>query len=174
MRRTIAVAGCLAMCLVNGPALAQPAPRCITEAEMHGLVAYFLPAVLDEVSRSCSSHLPESSYLRAGLPRLQESLNQNKEASWPLAKAAFFKISDSKDSKTMAGFSDKALRPLVDEILTQKMKINIDAPMCGEVNDIAEALAPLTPDQTVHLLATIFNTVARKDKTMRSCPRGAG
>jgi len=62
-------------------------------------------------------------------------------------------------------------KPLVDEILAEKMSLKVEAPMCGEINDIAEALAPLSPDQSVHLLATIFNAVARKDKSMRSCPR---
>ena len=174
MKRTIAAGAGLALCLSSVAARAQSDPPCITVREMHGLVAYFMPAVLEEVSTNCAARLPESSYLRAGLRPLQTSLDQGKEAAWPLARAAFFKISNAKDAKTMTSLSDRALRPLVDEVLGEKMKIPVDGQMCGEINDIAEALAPLSPDQTIHLLATIFNTVARKDRTVRSCPRQAG
>ena len=172
MKGKIAAIPVLALCL-SASVQAQPQRLrpCITDREMHGLVAYFLPAVIDEVSANCSVHLPAASFLRAGLPRLQSALSENKEAAWPLARAAFFKIADSKDGKQMAKLSDRALRPLVDEILAEKMSLKVDAPMCGEISDIAEALAPLSPDQSVHLLATIFNAVARKDKSMRSCPR---
>jgi hypothetical protein len=170
MKRTIAAAG-LALFLSGAAAQAQAPRSCITDREMHGLVAYFLPAVLDELSNNCVPHLPESSYLRSGLPRLQTSLTEGKEAAWPTARAAFFKMSDLKEAKSLANLSDKALRPLVDEVLAQKMSIKVNAPMCGEIDGIAGALAPLSPDETVHLIATIFNTVARKDRKMRSCAR---
>jgi hypothetical protein len=174
MKRTIAAAAGLSLCLSGAQAQAQMERPCITDREMHGLVAYFLPAVLDELASNCNAHLPEGSYLRAGLPRLRTSLAEGKEAAWPAARAAFFKMSDAKDAKSMASLSDRALRPLVDELLAQKMSIKVNPPMCGEIDGIAEALAPLSPGETVHLIATIFNTVSRKDKKMRSCPRVEG
>ena len=119
---------------------AQPPRPCITDSEMHGLVAYFLPAVIDEVTRGCTPHLQANSYMRSGMTVLRGSLGQGKEAAWPAARAAFFKMSDAADEKTMAGLSDKALRPLVDEMLAGKMAIPVDAPKCQEINGIAEAL----------------------------------
>ena len=171
MKPAIAFATGVALTLSSTAARAQMEPTCITDTEMHGLIAYFLPSVLEEVTNNCRPHLSEGSYLRSSLPRLQASLAESKEDAWPMARAAFFKMSAAKDAKTMAKLSDKALRPLVDEVLAQKMSIKVTAPICGEIDSIAQALAPLSPIETVHLIATIFNAVARNDRTMRSCPR---
>jgi hypothetical protein len=46
--------------------------------------------------------------------------------------------------------------------------------MCGEINDIAEALMPLNAEQSVHLISTILAAAARNDNKLRSCPRSAG
>lgn len=137
------------------------------------MIAYFLPTVVDEVASGCSAHLPPGSYLRSGMAGLRDGLAQGREAAWPAARAAFFKFSLPGDTKALASLSDRALRPLVDEMLAQKMRIPVTAPVCGEVNDIVEALAPLDAPQTVHLLATIFAAVARNDNKLRSCPRSA-
>lgn len=136
------------------------------------MVAYFLPVVMDNVARNCSAFTPASSYLRAGLPSVQVQLREGREAAWPMAKSAFFKLGGQKEARTMASLSDDALRPLVDEMLGSKFAIRVDAAICGEINDIAEALAPLNGPQTVTLVARILSAAARKDSKMSSCPRG--
>lgn len=175
MRSMLAASAALGLCL-SGPAMAaEPPPRtCLTSAELHGMIAYFLPTVIGEVASGCSAHLPETSYLRSGMGTLRDSLAEGREAAWPAARAAFFKFSNVEEAKELARLSDKAIRPLVDEMLAQKLSIPVTGPMCGEVNDITEALAPLTAGQTVHLLAAIFSAVARNDKKLPSCPRAAG
>lgn len=171
IRKATAAATAIALC--SATALeAAPRGTCISSAEMHGMVAYFLPAVLDNVAKNCSAYTPASGYLRTGLPNLQAQLREGREAAWPMAKSAFFKLGGQKDARTMAMLSDDALRPMVDDILGSKFSISVDAAKCGEINDIAEALAPLNAPQTVHLLASILSTVARKDRKMTSCPRG--
>lgn len=168
--KATATAAAIALCSASA---LQAAPRtCVTSAEMHGMVAYFLPVVLDNVAKNCSAYTPASSYLRAGLPGLQVQLREGREAAWPMAKSAFFKLGGQKDVRTMAVLSDDALRPLVDDMLGSKFAIPVDATKCGEINDIAEALAPLNAPQTVHLIATILSTAARKDNKLSSCPRG--
>jgi hypothetical protein len=168
--KATAAAAAIALCSTSA---LQAAPKaCVTSAEMHGMVAYFLPVVLDNVAKNCSAFTPASAYLRAGLPSLQVQLRQGREAAWPMAKSAFFKLGGQKDARTMASLSDDALRPLVDEMLSSKFSIAVDEAKCGEVNDIAEALAPLNAPETVHLIATILSTAARKDNKMSSCPRG--
>lgn len=157
------------------PAQAAEPVQCIEPQEMHGLIAYFLPNVIDEVSRNCSASLAADSYTRAQLPRLAARLNEQKAANWPAAKAAFFKIGAASDrdagTKDIARLPDAALRPIVDKVMVQKISITVTPSVCADVNDVAEALAPLSAEQTVHLLATIFSVVARKDNTMRACPR---
>lgn len=173
MKRSLfRLAGALAIC-ASTTAQALPPEKCLTPPEMHGLIAYFLPNVLNEVSNNCASSLPPASYLRTNFPRLADELIAGKTAAWPVARSAFFKMSDAKDMKEMAGLSDKALRPLVDDMMAQKIRIPVSPSTCGEVNDISEALAPLSADQTVHLFATILSAVARNDNKMRACPREA-
>ncbi len=168
-KATVAAAA-IALCTTGA---LQAAPRaCVTSAEMHGMVAYFLPVVLDNVAKNCSAYAPASSYIRAGLPTLQVQLREGREAAWPMAKSAFFKLGGQKDARTMASLSDDALRPLVDDMLGSKFAIPVDAAKCGEINDIAEAIAPLNGPQTVHLIATILSAAARKDNKLSSCPRG--
>ncbi|MGE3691766.1 MAG: hypothetical protein AB7F98_10330 [Novosphingobium sp.] len=170
-KKFAASAAALALCSTSSLQAAQQ-EACLTSSEMHGLVAYFLPAVIDDVAGNCAAYAPASAYIRAGLPGLKMQLGEGRSIAWPMARAAFLKLSGRKDGRNLAGLSDKALRPLVDEMLAAKMSIKVDADTCGEVNDIAEALAPLDADQTVHLLATVFSAVARKDNKLRSCPRG--
>lgn len=171
IRKSAALAAALALSLT---ATAQAAPRqaCITSAEMHGMVAYFLPVVLDNVTSNCSAFAPASSYLRSGLPGLQVQLREGREANWPLAKSAFFKMGGQKEARTMASLSDDALRPLVDDILGSKFTIRVNAGTCAEIDTIAEAMSPLNGPQTVHLVATILSVAARKDNKIPSCPRG--
>lgn len=167
-----ATAAATAIALCSTSALQADPGACVTSAEMHGMVAYFLPVVLDSVAKNCSAFTPASSYLRAGLPGLEVQLREGREAAWPMARSAFFKLGGRKNAHTMASLSDDALRPLVDDMLGSKFSIPVDTAKCGEVNDIAEALAALNAPQTVHLIATILSTAARKDNKLSSCPRG--
>ena len=152
-------------------AQAAPSAPCITPPEMTGLIAYFLPDVIGEVSRNCSVHLSPDSYVRGPLTQMGTSLAQHKGEHWPTAKAAFLKMGTAKEAKEMASLPDEALRPLVDAAMASRMSIPVNAATCADVNDIAQALAPLSSEQTVDLLATIFNIAARKDNKLRSCPR---
>jgi hypothetical protein len=60
---------------------------------------------------------------------------------------------------------------VIDQVIFEKLSIPMNAAVCGEANDIAQALAPLNAEQSVHFIATIFNTVGRNDKSMHTCPR---
>jgi hypothetical protein len=166
----IAAFAALGLCAA-GPAQAAPAARCLTPAEMRGLIGYFLPDVIGQVAKTCAAHLPAGSYLRTGLPRIGAELAARKPANWPVARSAFLKMSDTADAKKMASLPEATLRPLVDAEIAAKLNIPVTPAACGEVNDIAEALAPLSADQTITLMATIFSAVARKDAKLRSCPR---
>lgn len=161
-----------ALALLATTAQAATPPACINPFEMRGLIGYFLPEVIGEVTNNCAAHLPADSYLRTGLPRLATQLAEAKTRNWPVAKAAFLKMSrGTADEKRFVNLSDKALRPVVDAAMSEKLRIPINPSACADVNDVTEALAPLDASQTVNLLATIFTTVARKDSKMRSCPR---
>ncbi|MDR2857226.1 MAG: hypothetical protein LBV50_05195 [Novosphingobium sp.] len=162
----------LALC-ATASARAAEAANCLNPQEMHGFVAYFLPKVLDEVSRNCTA-LPADSYVRTGMPHLAAQLQDARQAAWPMARSAFLKFAPPGDVKAIAGLSDDALRPLVDEVMASKMSISITPAACGDANDILEALAPLSAEQGVHLVATILTLAARGGSKMpTTCPREA-
>ena len=157
-----------------GPTQAQ-GMACVTPDEMEGLVTYFVPQVIDNVIETCSAHLPADSYVRAGLPARAEELRGMSDAAWPAARSAFMKIGSGQsgdEAEEMADMSDEMLRPMLDIFLVEAMGLKLTAGSCGEVNDITEALAPLTGAQAAHLLAVTLSAAARGDKNMASCPRG--
>lgn len=175
MRKTIfRLSAVLALGSFASGAIAQPmAGTCITDTEMHALVGYMLPTALKDVGTKCGPFLPETAYLRSGLAPKITALESGRNAAWPGAKSAFLKFTDEKDVRTLKGVSDKQLRPLLDGFLETAMPIKVGADQCGEINDIAEAMAPLSAPETVHLVSKILSAAARNDRKMRSCPRGA-
>ena len=162
--------------IAAGPAQAQ-GMACVTPTEMEGLVTYFVPQVIDNVIESCSAHLPADSYVRNGLPSRAEELRGLSEAAWPSARSAFVKIGagDSTDkAEEITEMPDDLLRPMLDIFLVEAIDLKLTPSSCGEVNDISQALAPLTGAQTAHLLAVTLSAAARGDKDVASCPRGQG
>lgn len=166
--RTAAIA---ALCSVGQAQAAEGAvptsEPCITNAEVQGAVAYVLPILLRTVSDKCSALLPANAYLRTASPGLVRELEASQNRAWPQARALLIKF--AREDKAMVALSDEALRPIVDQIVGKKLEIRVEVGMCGDVNDIAEAVAPLSPDQTVNLFATILNIAGRHDKKMRTC-----
>ncbi|TCM16469.1 hypothetical protein EDF56_10748 [Novosphingobium sp. PhB165] len=172
MRKIIsAVAVSLALCATTTAQAADTA-SCITQQEMDGIITYFLPKVFDQVAQKCSSVLPADSYVRTSLPSLATQFENRKIAAWPMAKSAFLKLGQS-EGKEIAGVSDDVLRPLIDEALSARMSIPIKPSTCGDVNDIMEALSPLSPEQTVHLASAIITVATRDGKAILPCPRRA-
>lgn len=149
------------------------AAPCLTRVEMQGAVAYFLPGVLTELSAKCTAEAEGNTYLRSGLPVLIDRLKAGREAAWPQARAAFQKLaSEGGKIPAFANMPDDALRPLIDQGVTQEISLKMSKTSCGDANDVLEALSPLAPEQAVNLVATILSVAARNDKSLRSCPRG--
>ncbi|WP_395394893.1 hypothetical protein WBP07_06120 [Novosphingobium sp. BL-8A] len=172
MRKIIsAVAASFALCATTSAQAADTA-SCITQQELDGIVAYFLPRALNEVAQKCNAALPADSYVRTSMPSLVTQLENRKLAAWPMAKSAFLKMGQSED-KEIAGLSDAVLRPLIDEAVSTRLSIPIKPSTCGDVNDIIEALSPLSPEQIVHLASTVITVATRDGKTILPCPRRA-
>ena len=170
--KRMAVGAAAAVALIGSTSARAATPTCVTPAEMNGLVTYFLPQVIDRVVETCGPHLSATSYLRTGLGARATELRQQADAAWPLARSGFIKIgSDGDDARDIAAMPDAALRSVVDDSFVETLGIDIKPDTCAEVNDISEALAPLSTAQTVHLIAVTLTAAARGDKQMASCPR---
>jgi hypothetical protein len=164
----LAAAALSLLCLE--PARAATAP-CVTRAEIRGLVGFAAPSLLRRVQSECGSSLAADGPLPGRLPDLIAAYDGAKQASWPMAKAAFFKLGDSKDAKSLKGFTDATLRPLVDEALTQQMTLSLSPGSCADVEDVVATLAPMPADSLADLAAVVLSVAARKDGKMCSCPR---
>jgi len=153
-------------------AQAQDSKACITRAEMRGLVAYFLPTVLDSTISTCKAHLPANSYLSAGAPLLLDRLNAGKEQAWPQAKAAFMKFGGGKaeETKVFDKMPDDVIRPFIEAAITAEVAPKVKAENCADIDRLTATLEPLPAGNLVDMFAEILNLVAREDKKMSSCP----
>lgn len=149
----------------------QNAVNCLQPAEMHGLVAYFLPTVLDSTVKTCSAHLPADAFLRTKASQLVTTLSAGKDAAWPMAKTAFIKISGrGQGDAVLEKMPEEVLRPFIEAAMTAEVAPSIKAKDCKDVDRIAATLEPLPSDNLVALVTEILNVAARGDRKIASCP----
>lgn len=157
----------------SGQAQAATTANCITRPEMQGLVAYFLPSVLNSTITSCGAALPAQSYLVAKGPALVAQLEAGKDSAWPAAKAAFMKMSgegQGKDNALLQKLPDEALRPLIESIIETELLPSIKPGTCQDIDRVAATLEPLPATNTVTMVAELLSIGARKDGKFSSCP----
>lgn len=168
MRKSLfQVAGVLAL-LSAGEAQAAKAKQCLTRAEVHGMVGYFLPTVLDTAIKNCGAQLPASSFLLARAPRVVGELTPGRAAAWPMARQAFAKFAGN-DGDELANMPDDIVQPVVDEALAGIVGQEIKAKNCKDIDRIMAPLSPLPAANMVDLIAEIFMVAARNDKEMPTC-----
>lgn len=159
--------------LSAGSAQAAQAPSCVTRAEMRGLVAYFLPTVVNSTITTCSQHLSGDTYLVSRAPTLVTTLDKGKDAAWPSARSAFLKIGGKgKDAAMIEKLPDDLLRPLIETIITTELLPGIKPGQCADIDRIARTMEPLPADNTVDLVAEVLSVAARGDSKIPSCPVG--
>lgn len=172
-RKWLGLGSALALLSVGN---AQAAEICMTPEDIRGLVGYILPTVAGNVTDACGPLLGDEGYLARKGPGLVEALRTGQDTYWPAAKSAFMKFgnADKDKGQTAVAFAelpDDVLQPLVDQIFMSKFDIDLSAEKCRDVEDILEALAPLSPEGSIHLVSVILAITVRKDKEIPSCPR---
>lgn len=175
MKTVVMFAAASSLC-ISAQAQAQT-QTCLNARDVEGLAGYFLPTVAKQMQTECSASLPANSYLRTGFAPWVAQLDAAHESYWPAAKAGFLKFAGNgagkadKDIMAAMATSDDALKAVIGVALESKMKLSLKPNDCAEANDIAEALSPLNPAQSVTLIARIFSAALRKDRGMPTCPR---
>ncbi len=155
-----------------GQAQAAAPPACLTEAEVHGLVGYLAPVVLDHVAETCGPTAAPNGYLRSGLPVLTGQMHASREQAWPQARSGFLKFSATdggKDLATLEKLSDRTLRSMFDDIMLKEINFKVPAKNCADFEKVMEALAPLQAGGMVNLASVIFIAAIRGDKKLASC-----
>jgi hypothetical protein len=167
MHKPLFQAAAMLALLASAEAQAAKAKQCMTRAEVHGMVGYFLPSVLDSTIQTCASQAGSDSFLRTRGPQLVTELNQSRDASWPMARAAFGKFADS--DADLDKVPDELIKPIIDEAVSGEISKKITARNCADVERVLGPLAPLPAPNMVDLMTELFVVAMRNDKEMPTC-----
>ena len=193
MKRTSSLAAGLALLALTSSVAAQSADesnaKCISEDEISSLVIYALPSLVSAARSSCGATLAPNGFLAIGSDAMVARYAGQKDATWPQARAALFKLASFKDKDEkddtkqvdnakqesnplddIAGMPDEALRPFVDAYIQQAVAKEIKPKTCAGIERLAEAIAPLEPSETGKLIGTIAGLALADDKDRPVCP----
>ena len=143
------------------PASVSP-PSCVSQADVVEMALYFLPPVYRAVADKCRSTLSADSYLLTGGTVYFERLSAERDAHWPGARRAFMTIIGERELPK--GLTDDLLRGMSDAVLTAKLTEDIKREHCATVDEYAELLAPLPPENLAKLVALTGALATKGDK----------
>jgi hypothetical protein len=147
-------------------AQAADAASCLTEAEVSSLVVYGLPQAIAASRVSCSAQLAPDGFLATRGSALESRYSAAKNAAWPQAKIGLIKLataSTDRDVSTLESLPDETVRPLIDALIQQKVAEAIEPGTCGEVEQLAQLLAPLEPQQLGAISGLLAAFVLKKE-----------
>jgi len=153
MKRIIAA---LAMAGFATGALAAPPPPpqpCLTPAQVSDVVLFVLPSALDAVAAKCRASLPANAYLLTGGHALSERLSAESGRHWEGAVAA---LKSFGDKKMPEGISADTARALVRDVMAAELLKKVTTADCGRIDQGAELLAPLPPENLGRLIALVL------------------
>lgn len=157
-----------AIALTALPGLAQAAETpCLTASEFAGVAAYSLPSVISGTAMRCAATLPTNSYLRTNAPKLTARYAEGKPAAWPVAKAAFLRLSATTDQAAngvIANLPDPSLQTMMDAVIEGAVSQHIPTEQCATIDALVRVLAPLPPENTAELIALAAGIGAQTGK----------
>lgn len=156
--------------VVSGSARAAPTRTCMNPEEIRGFVGYVLPDVVSSVVSKCGPNLRTDGYFSTRGSQLAERLAVGKEASWPMARAAFRKMGGDFKGQPKASLSERTIRSLIDNEMVAKLTTELPLTMCRDIETIVAPLDPLPAENMVQLLAAIFGVAGRKGSDVQACP----
>jgi len=168
------LAGALTFAALILPSAAQAATatQCMTKPELRGMVAYMMPSVVDSIIEKCKATLPADSFVATRAPELSRELAKGQPAAWPMAKRAFMKFGGDDDKGAAAmleAMPEAAMRPLVENVLTQEFSGMIKTKDCKDVDAVLGTLVPLPAISFVDLFTEVLIIGARGDKELTIC-----
>ena len=148
--------------------------QCLAPAEVRALATFAMPSVLTGLIDHCAPEVGASGYMSTQGSNLVASYAAHKEAAWPVARKAFFRLAATKggaDEATdmIAKMPDAALQPFVEGMIGGMIGSKLKPGQCAIADKMMRLLAPLPPENTSELLGTILE-LAEGDK--KSGPGG--
>jgi hypothetical protein len=126
-----------------------PPPPCFTRAEVTDLTLFLLPALLNGAAEQCRPSLPAGAYLLNGGRALSQRLMAD-TSHGPGAVSAIRKIAGD---SIPAALTPETLRGLAVDMLGKQLLASVKPADCGALNEAAELLAPLPPENIGGLIA---------------------
>jgi hypothetical protein len=162
----------LAAATMTGAQAADAPADCLSEAEISALAIYVMPQLIAATQNSCKGQLSATGFLATEGAAMAQKYAARADAVWPQAKSAFMKFagdSKSKDVQEFASLSDKALRPVIDELVVKKVGEEIHPKSCHDIERLAKALNAVDPDTTGALFSVIASLAVRDKQKPRVC-----
>lgn len=163
------MAGALALVLTS-TAQAAPAPSCVTQEEISGLVAYALPPIADRMIKKCSSSLKPDGFFNTRGMQMVQRLSVGQEAALPMATRAFRKMGGEFKGKSRSLLSDATVRALLENELIGKLISELPVTMCKDIEAVVAPLEPLPAENMVQFIASIFGVAGRDGAGAKACP----
>jgi len=153
-----------AVAMAIQPALssAQAAETCLKEAEVSAMLVYAMPHAIRGISSSCSTTLASDGFLANGAGEMSSRYLAEGDAAWPAAFSAFMTFIRADEAAQTGGFAldklpEELVRPLVDELIAQKVAEGMKVEDCRKFERVGEAIAPLEPHEVGNLVAVVLD-----------------
>jgi len=140
------------------PAKPSGPPPCLTRGEVTDLTLFLLPALLDGAAEQCRASLPAGAYLLTGGRTLSQRLMAD-TSHGPGAIAAIRKVAGDGLPPEL---SPDTLRGIAHDMLGKAMLSEVKPADCATINEAAELLAPLPPQNIGGLIAVGLSIAGRK------------
>ena len=139
-----------------GTAIAQSAAKsCLSGEEAEGLVTYALPAAVRAISVHCAKTLPATAPLVQSGVVTAARYQIDADKAWPVASAAFDKLSGLPIAKTMG---ETALKPLIERTISGGVVQNLQAKDCKVADRFINILQPLPTRNMAMLITAMLET----------------
>jgi hypothetical protein len=143
----------LVMAALPAQTVAQtPAKACLSGEEAEALVTYALPAAVRAMSVHCAKTLPATAPLVQSGVVTAARYQVDADKAWPIASAAFDKLSGLPVAKLMG---EKAIKPLIESTISGGVVQNLEAKDCVAADRFINILQPL-PTRNMAMLITAF------------------
>jgi hypothetical protein len=136
-------------------------PPCITPAEITDALLFILPALIDGTAEKCRAALPAEAYLFVGARSLGERLKAESKVHYAGAVSAFEKMAKEKLPR---GLSEATVSGLIAEGMRGELLADMKSSQCADINQTAELLAPLPPENLGGLATLLIRLGLGQDK----------
>lgn len=137
-------------------AIAQTSAKaCLSGEEAEGLVTYALPSAVRAISLHCAKTLPATaSLVQSGIVTAAR-YQVDADKAWPVASAAFDKVSGLPVASLMG---EKALKPLIEKTISGEVTQNLLPKDCAKADRFINILQPLPTRNMAMLITTLLET----------------